>query len=321
MTDEVTDKKSRAPAPADSESGEIKAVREEINRIDAEIIRLLSERRFQSSRAVAAKDAGQSPIRDRRREEEMLVERIRAGRAHGVDSHFITQIFHDIIDDSIRLQQDYLQRRMNAEEGEAAVVRIALNGSEGSFSYLAAEEYFARGATQRHYVSCANFRDAMAAVEKGQADYVMLPIENTTSGGINEVYDLLLHTQLSIVAEKKRRENVSLLGISGAALSGIKKIYCHPQAAWQCGNFLSGLRGCSVEYFSDTAASGKRVREDGDPSAAVIASAEAARYFKLEVLQENIADQQENYSRFIIAARKPKCSRYMPRGVTWLFMR
>ena len=283
---------------------EIQSVRDEINRIDTEIIKLLAARRHQSGRAVQAKDVGHGPIRDRKREEAMLIERIRAGRACGLDSHFVTQVFHDIIDDSVRMQQDYLQRRANAG-GEQELVRVAFQGSEGAYSHLAAQEHFSRDGANVRFVGCATYREAMAAVEKGQAEYVVLPIENTASGGINEVYDLLLHTQLMIVGEAKRKQQLSLLGLPGTSLAQIKRIYCHPQAAMQCSAFLASLQGASVEYFSDAAASGQRITQENDAGTAVIASAEAARYFGLEVIKENIADQDENQTRFLVAARKP----------------
>jgi chorismate mutase/prephenate dehydratase len=133
----------------------------------------------------------------------------------------------------------------------------------------------------------------------------VLPIENTTSGAINEVYDLLLHAQLSMVGEVKLKVDHCLLGLPNARLSDIQTVYCHPQTVLQCSHFLARIPHAKIEYFSDTALSGQRIKEDGDPTQAAIASEEAARIFGLSIVVRGIANQQENYTRFLVAARKP----------------
>jgi chorismate mutase/prephenate dehydratase len=273
--------------------------------IDRDILRLLAERRTHSREAARLKKVDWSHLRDRGREESLLVDMIHAARVYHLDSYFVTRIFHEIIDDSLRIQQQYLQERVNVEDREA-LIRIAFQGIEGAFSHLAARQYFSPMESKISYLSCGTFREVMEAVESGRADYGMLPIENTTSGGINEVYDLLLHTQLSIVGEEKCKVVHCLVGLKPASLEGIKRIYCHPQAALQCSSFLEGFQDCHIEYFADTALSGKKIKEDDDRSQAAIASEEAARIFGLAIIQHNIANQEENYTRFLVAARKSR---------------
>ena len=134
------------------------------------------------------------------REEELLASRIQIGQELGLDSHYVTSIFQDVVDDSVRIQQEYFQEKANEGPG---VIRVAFQGIEGSYSHLAGQEYFSRKGASIFYVGQSQFKDVVEAVEKGQADLAILPIENTTSGGINDVYDLLLHAQLSIVGEIK----------------------------------------------------------------------------------------------------------------------
>ena len=278
-------------------------IREEINNIDTQILELLSKRRGCSNRIASSKEVGTGPVRDRAREEELLVERIQGGKQHGLDSHFITKVFHEIIDDSLRVQQEYLQRRMNADAYDQQLVRIAFQGIEGAYSHLAAQQYFSGTTGQASYVGCQTFKSAMQAVEKGQADFAILPIENTTSGGINDVYDLLLHTQLSIVGEEKLRVDHCLLGIEGAEPREIKKVYCHPQTTYQCSRFLGELN-CKVEFFADLALPDNKLKDLKDPNCGVIASEEAARVLGLEILKRDIADHSDNFTRFIVVARK-----------------
>lgn len=287
--------------PAD---GSIEGSRERISEIDREIINLVQKRRDESRRIIQVKDALESEIRDPGREEQLLVELIQSGKSRGLNPHFVTRLFHEIIQDSVRLQQDYLQKRAHSEYTRSQVERIAYQGIEGSYSHMAARQYFADENDEVTLKGYRTFKATMEAVEKGQADFAILPIENTTSGGINDVYDLLLHTQLSIVGEEKFKVEHCLLGVEGARLDRIKRIYCHPQTVLQCSNYLASL-DASIEYFSDTALSGKKLTEENDPEVAAIASSEAARIFKLSVLAEDIANQKENYTRFLILARKP----------------
>jgi chorismate mutase/prephenate dehydratase len=133
----------------------------------------------------------------------------------------------------------------------------------------------------------------------------VLPIENTTSGAISEVYDLLLNSRLHFVGDVRFRVRHCLLGIEGATIADLRRVYCHPQAVAQCSEFLAELEHCEIVYFSDTALSGRKIREMGDPSIAAIASEEAARLFGLDVLQNGIANRDENYTRFVVVAPEP----------------
>jgi chorismate mutase / prephenate dehydratase len=295
--------KSKSPGKASGIAG-LQKIRRRIDSVDRELLRLLGERRRGSVQAAKAKAVEPDWFRDKAREDELLADRIRVGKDLGLDSHFVASLFGEILDDSLRVQQEYYQERVNASDDRTSPL-VAFQGIEGSYSHLAAEKHLARRGGVVSYAGFLQFKDVVEAVEKGTADIAVLPIENTTSGAINEVYDLLLHAQLSIVGEVKLKVDHCLLGLARTKLSAVKTIYCHPQTVLQCSGFLARLPQVKIEYFADTALSGRKIRDDGDPSQAAIASEEAARLFGLAVLERGIANQVENYTRFLVASRKP----------------
>ncbi len=279
----------------------IQEIRREIDALDREVLRLLGERRKRSVEAAKAKEIEPDWFRDRAREEQLLSDRIGVGKSLGLDTHFVATLFEEIVEDSLRVQLEYFQDRAN---DNVRSLLVAYQGIEGSYSHLASEKYLARRGGAISYLSCHQFKEVVDAVEQGTADLGVLPIENTTSGAINEVYDLLLHAQLSIVGEVKLKVDHCLLGLPKARLSEIKTIYCHPQTVLQCSHFLARMPHAKIEYFSDTALSGRKIKDDDDPTQAAIASEEASRLFGLSIIERGIANQKENYTRFLAAARK-----------------
>lgn len=288
-----------------SKAGPLPELRHEIDRVDGEVLRLLSERRKLIASVIRAKDQSGAPLRDSKREEELLGRVIARGRRHGLDAHFVSRVFHEVIDDSLRVQQSLLQRLANPAPGEPTVLRVAFQGIEGAYSHLAAKRYLAVRPEMPAFVGLPSFAAVVRAVEEGQADLGILPIENTTSGAINEVYDILLHTRLAIVGEVKFKVDHCLAAPKRVSLASLTTIYAHPQAAAQCSAFLAKLPSARVQYYNDTAESTLRVREDDDTSQGAIASPEAARLYELVILKRGIANQKENFTRFLIAARRP----------------
>ncbi len=177
---------------------DLQSIRNDIDRVDEKLLRLLSERRKKSIEAAHAKQSEADWFRDPNREQQLIAERIAIGQKEGLDSHYITSVFQGVIEDSVRLQQEYYQERVNEEPGN---LRVAFQGIAGSYSHLATLDYFSRKDTHISHQGYTQFREAVEAVEKGEADLAVLPIENTTSGAINEVYDLLLGAHLSIICE------------------------------------------------------------------------------------------------------------------------
>lgn len=283
----------------------VQDLRSQIDSLDSRLLQLLADRRGLIRQIAEQKASDGSPLRDPKREQEILVEQIKRGRDVGLDSHYVTRLFHEIIDDSVRLQQELFQGRANNAQSKADLVRVAFHGIQGSYSYLAARKHFSRLGDTAAFLGRGTFEEVVKAIENGQADYAILPIENTTSGGIHEVYDLLLHSQVAIVGEEKYRINHCLIAADATALGDITKIYCRPSSVTECSKFLSQLPQVQVEYLTDSALSLQRIREQKIPGLAAIASPEAAELFGMQVVARDISNQAENFNRYLIAARMP----------------
>ena len=181
-------------------------------------------------------------------------------------------------------------------------MRIAIQGERGAYSEAAALEHFGPGTD---VLPCETFEQAFDAVENGQADGGLLPIENSVAGSIHRNYDLLLQHQLWIVGEHHLRVRHCLIAHAGVAMPEIKRVISHPQALAQCGLFLRSLPGVQTAVVYDTAGSVKMVREQGDRTVAAIASRRAAEVYEMAVLAEGIEDDPANFTRFLAIAREP----------------
>ncbi len=283
---------------------DLKKFRDEINEIDDQILERLARRRKAVGGVIEYKDRQDLQLRDVHREEQLLARLIAKGRELGLDAHAVTKIFHEIIDDSLRAQQLYLQRSRNPEVA-AQTLHVAYQGVEGNFSHLAARKYFADREDVSTFINYATYADVVRAVEDGDADYGLLPVENTTAGVINEVYDLLLRTKLSIVGEEVLPIQHCLLAIEVVPLTKIRRVLSQWQALAQCSRFLAQLENCQKEPTVDTALAVRRVKEDQDLSQAAIASEDAARLYDLKILERNITDEPDNLTRYIVLAPKP----------------
>lgn len=282
----------------------LESLRVDINEIDSELLILLAKRRRISNLVGENKIKSKKPIRDPAREEDLLVRLIEYGKSLGLDTHYINQLYRVILEDSVLNQQALLQARLN-QAGNEDTCRVAFLGGQGSYSYLACLKYFSRRASKIVEIGCTSFNQITGKVETGQADYAMLPIENTSSGSINEVYDLLQHTDLSIVGELTQPVNHCFVGIEEIDPSQIEVIYCHPQPHTQCSNVIDKMHNVKIEYCDSTSAAFEKVRELNSPTAAAIGSAEGGKVYGLVTIKEDLANQKQNFSRFIVVSRKP----------------
>ena len=282
------------------EADDLSTLREEVDRIDDGILSLLSERRQVARRIAAAKRKAERPFRDDAREQ-LLIERLASSNRYDLEPDLVSRLWEQIIADSIRVQFDFLQSSVNARKDS---ISIAIQGVEGSNSHRAAVA-LTPDMNERQLVSVSRFGEAIDAVEKGRANLAVLPIDNTTSGAIAEVYDLLLDSKLSIVGEAKLLVKHCLLGVPGATVADLKTIHGHPQAVVQCSNFLTSLDGVEVVYATDTALSARRIAEMGNPAMGAIAGEQAAEMHGLEVLAADINNREANYTRFVAVAAQP----------------
>jgi chorismate mutase/prephenate dehydratase len=281
---------------------DIDQIRSGIDDVDQKILRLLAQRRAYSVRAAKLKDRSGGPSRDLLREEDLIAGRIASGMDHDLDSKLVNSLWREIVDDSVRVQRDLLGR----QEADDTLVTVAIQGVEGSYSQMAARQiYDAKGGPELVYRPSTTFADAVAAVQSGEADSAVLPIENSTSGGISEVYDLLVDGGLRVIGDLRFRVRHCLLGLPGADVDRLERVYAHPQAAAQCSEFLSALEGCETVIHDDTAGSGRRIAELGNPAIGAIASEQAARLYGLEILGTKVANRDENYTRFVVVSATP----------------
>ena len=293
-----------SPEPEESNEqaeNQLESLRTEVDRIDDGILGLLSERRQVARQIAAEKRKTERPFRDDTREEQLLIERLASAGRYDLEPDLVSRVWEQIMADSLRVQFDYVQSTVN---GRRDSISIAIQGVEGANSHRAALALTPE-MNQREFVSCARFGDALAAVKDGRANIAVLPIENTTSGAIAEVYDLLLDSKLSIVGEVKLKVKHCLVGVKGASLSDIKTIHGHPQAVAQSTDFLAGLSDVEVIYATDTALSARRIAEIDNPTVAAIAGDQAAEIYGLDVIVSGINNREANFTRFVAVAAAP----------------
>ncbi|MEH2922826.1 bifunctional chorismate mutase/prephenate dehydratase [Samsonia erythrinae] len=279
------------------------ALRERISALDLQLITLLAQRRELALEVARSKLHSHRPIRDKERERDLLDKLTAVGKKHHLDGHYITRLFQLIIEDSVLTQQALLQQHLNQTASHSA--RVAFLGPKGSYSHLAARQYAARHFEQLIECGCQKFQDIFNMVETGQADYAVLPIENTSSGSINDVYDLLQHTGLSIVGELTNPIDHCVLVATNTSLAEIETVYSHPQPFQQCSHFINRFPHWKIEYCESTAAAMEKVAALNSPKAAALGSEAGGQLYQLQVLEHDLANQSQNITRFIVLARKP----------------
>jgi prephenate dehydratase len=182
-------------------------------------------------------------------------------------------------------------------------MKVSYQGEPGAYSEEAVAAVFPGGDP----VPCETVRAAFEKTGAAEADFGVVPLENSQAGSINETYDLLSRDEhgLRIVGEVIVRVDHALLGLPGAAPAGLARVYSHPQALAQCDEYLAGL-GVEIVPTLDTAGAARRIAEEGDAKQAAVASVRAAGLFGLEVLAERIQNYEENFTKFaVIGAADP----------------
>lgn len=281
--------------------------RNKLDVIDKQIVKLFEERMDICGKVAETKIATGKAVYDAEREKQKL-----DAVSAMADSEFNQVAVRELFSQMMSISRKY-QYSILAEHGRAMKlgferldqlpmegVRVVHQGVEGAYSHAAAIQYFGEKAEIYHV---ARFEDAMKEVQLGNADYAVMPIENSSAGAVIDMYDLLTRYDNYIVAETFLPVNHALLGVPGAKLSDVKTVFSHPQALMQCSAFLNdnGLKQISVE---NTAVAAKRVVEEGDKSQAAIASEIAGKLYGLELLKPFIQNNQGNTTRFVILANR-----------------
>jgi prephenate dehydratase len=180
-------------------------------------------------------------------------------------------------------------------------IRVAFQGEPGAFSHAAAHAVFPKGEA----VPCLTFEDTLQAVTKGDADFGVVPVENSLYGRITDIYHLLPESGLFINGEHFLRIEMNLLGVKGATLKDIKTVQSLSVALGQCRKFIRKHRLKTINAV-DTAGSAREVAERGDKSLGAIASRFAGEVYGLDLLAENIEDAAHNTTRFLVVSREGK---------------
>ena len=279
-------------------------IRQQITQIDRSLLKLLSERHRLAFDVVRSKEVTQKPLRDVEREQQLLQELIRfaENENYQLEPQYITQIFQKSSEDSVLTQQVYLQKKLNEQREKS--IHIAFLGKRGSYSHLAARNYATRYQEQLIELSCNSFEQIFEKVANSEADYGVLPLENTTSGSINEVYDLLQHTELSLVGELAYPIKHCVLVNDQDDLSQIDTLYSHPQVIQQCSRFIRSLDRVHIEYCESSSHAMQLVASLNKPNIAALGNEDGGHLYGLRVLKTDIANQSNNITRFIVIARE-----------------
>ncbi len=286
---------------------DLSIIREEIDQVDKEIAALYEKRMQLTSEVAAYKIQAGKKVYDPERELEKL-ETLSGLVPDGFLRKGIRELFAHIMMISRKRQYQLMQGNAGAADGftpvpkiDAAHARVVFQGVEGAYAHIAVNEYFGSGVGSFHVES---WREAMEAIKNGEADYAVLPIENSTAGVVAENYDLLVEYGHTIIGESILPVRHCLLGLPGARLSDIESVSSHPQALAQCSQYLQahGQWKCSQE--NNTAVAAQHVKEAGDKSRAAIASALTAQLYGLQVLEKDIQTNSANSTRFIIVTKQ-----------------
>ncbi len=279
----------------------------QLNDIDMEIVDML-RRRAEITGSMAAMGGG-TPLAQRRRDTLALV----ADRAGEELSDCAESVFRAIMvaEASLANERAGLRSQTYADIKKAVEstpplfpqrATVACQGVEGAYSQIVCEGLFKLPSIMYF----GSFEHVFRAVEAGMCQYGVLPIENSTAGSVNAIYDLMIRHNFSIVRSARLRVSHCLVANRGAAPEDIKEIFSHEQAISQCSQFLSAMPGVKVTAVENTAAAAKLVSESGRRDAAAISSRSCAEHYGLDILRSDMQDSDSNYTRFICISKKPE---------------
>jgi len=266
-------------------------IRAEIDQTDMQLVKLINQRMEYVLRAGKLKQF----ILDPAREEQVLKQMLAQARGL-IRPEFITTLYQSIIKESKLLQERNLKL-------------VGFQGEHGAWGELAVRRY----ADDMIPIPCLEFANVFEGVRDRELDLGMVPVENSLEGAVTEVNDILVDTELKIAGEIVIPVRQCLLVLPGADYREIKVVYSHPQALAQCRSFLSRNK-LEPRPFYDTAGAARWLAQERPSSTAVIASPIAAELYGLDIIKEDIGDNKDNFTRFLLISREPcleagnKCS-------------
>ena len=292
-------------------NNELEQLRGQIDQIDDKIIALFKERMQVSDEIAMFKKEHDMPTLAPGRERALLA---RVAEEAGEEfADYTESLFRTIMAASRSYQNVRAGKKSQVYESVKDALentpqlfpqraRVACQGIEGAYSQIACDSIF-KSPSIMYFKS---FDNVFKAVESGMCQYGILPIENSTAGSVNTIYDLMLRHNFSIVRSARLKVSHNLLAKYGTKLSDVKEIFSHEQAINQCAGFLASMKGVKVTVVENTAVAAKMVAESEDPGVAALSSRFCAEHYGLQTLQANVQDQDNNYTRFICISKKPE---------------
>lgn len=289
---------------------DLQEYRNKIDGIDRQLVELFIERMKTSADIADYKSANYLPVLDKGRERELL---LKIAELCGDEyENYGVRLYQQILELSKTYQHHRIDGKsdlaekiraateagMNAQLPEKATV--ACQGVEGAYSSLACEKLL-----ELPNIMYFNSVDSVfSAVSNGFCRYGVLPVENSTAGSVNKVYDLMKKYNFYIVKCIRLKINHSLLAKKGTKLEDVKKIYSHAMALAQSTDFLSSLEGVEAIPCENTAMAAKAVAESNEEGVAALSSIECAELYGLDVLENSVQNREDNYTRFILISKQ-----------------
>ena len=290
----------------------LESLRTEIDKIDTELTKLFEKRMETVLKIGQFKIDNNIPVVDNKRAS-IVVEKALNRLQNKSFSGEITEIFSNIIAVSENSQKSifskettqnsYLQDLFSMPHEKQKIkndTKVLYQGVEGSFGSVALNKYFS-GVTTKNV---DEFEDVFSSLSNNEADYGIIPIENSQTGSISEVYDLLRKYRAFIAGEISLSVMQNLLGIKGAKMSDIKTVYSHMQGFLQSSDFLKKHKDFQQIPMSNTAISAQYVANENNISKGAIASAEAAEKYGLDIIAGSINTDKHSQTRFIVISNK-----------------
>src|SRR5487761_1106296 len=280
--------------------GGLPALRQQLGDLDKRIVELIAER-FRVVTSVGAEKVGSGTgVRDSDRVRQVLEAVEQIARAEGAPVDLVRRIYRVLLGESVSRQ---VSRRSGA--GPRDLLRVVVQGAEHTAGFLATQKYLSSRETDGEMISARSHQAAVEALKTGDVDLAVLPIENTIAGSINEVYDLLRETDVSIVGEETWNVDHCLAGVSEVPLGAIRQARSDPDGREESSALIQALPRADPMLHFDAGEAMRLVAEAGDPTQVAIGSSEAAAAHGLVVLRHRVANQAENYTRFVVLARHP----------------
>ena len=287
-------------------------IRNEIDRIDAQLVPLLCQRLACSEQVARYKHENGIPVLSEAREREVLEKIAQASDALDGDARGYGRanslVYATVMEVSRALQHrllgagEELRKRLAAAPRELIAsdkARVVCQGAKGAFSHEAAGRLFA----DAEPCFVPTWEDVVEAVRNGTADYGLLPVENSSTGSVHEAFDLIMANRCHIAAAVDVPVRQCLLGVKGAKLEDVKTVISHPQALSQCREFIRE-HGFIEQAHGNTATAAALVAEQGDVTLAAVGSAHAAKVCGLDILAEDIQTFDGNTTRFVAISRE-----------------